>query len=536
MGDKLTLEVLIKTVLEAAGVQAGTAEIKQLAGTIEKTTEAGKQLEITSKDIVEGLEKQRAAAMSTGKAWEDLSASEKEAQRETAQRAVRLIEADDAAKKAAASSTTLAKNLGTLKEAGAGVQQVISGLLTGNLFAVGQGIAGISKAITAASAATKAWLAELALFTAAVSALAAPFAAIIVAFRQYADELVKANKRIQDAAVKSSEARAKAAEESSARIQKVLEKELKALNEIEAAYEKSQKRTDELYANEAKKREAQRGLRDSNLNIAEKQALDRAQSDEERERIRREFERKRTTNEINDKFGDLATSDYQGKVNTLNAEETIRKAQAQFEDAQENVRAAQREFDSKQNAWKSIRDPGAREAAEKDALAARDRLKEVKAAADKVADETTRVIAAATAQIETAKNTKELTEINRQMLKLSLQQQARDRQQPGATTEDLKDAKNIISGVKAATDLETKPQRPQPVVVKGDTPRGQGTITRGGETLIVPTKDTEKAVREALSTFDKVGTLIEQFAGGVVDRSKKLETNLQNERERAGGG
>jgi hypothetical protein len=526
MGNQLTLEVLIKSVLDAAGVKAGEAEIKQLTSTIEKATDASKGLDLSADKIVKGLEAQRAAALQTGKAWENLTQAERDAQRETAQRAVRLLEADEASKKAAGSSQNLARDLGTLKQAGAGVQQIFSGLAQGNMLAVAQGFASIGKAAEQATGAMRSFFAQLARGGAVGAAIAAPLAVAAAAVKQYADDIEKANKRIQDNAVKSAQARAKATEEAGARIQKVLDQELATLGKIEEAYQRSQKRTEEAYSNEAKRRDAQRGLRDTTLDIEEKRALEGATSESEKEKIRRNFARRRQTSTARDDLADMRSSDYEQDIVTNKAQDVISEARARLDEAQSKVRDARQEYEAQKALADELKDDttGAGEQARKSALAARDRLKLVEGAADKVADETSKIIAGANAQIETAKLTKELTEIARQQLRATLGEAAREKTTPAATPEDRKDA----AAVKAVLAADAGPQKA--------TAGSGGTITKGGEAIMVTSADSVEKLKDAGREVAGALKAVGEFATTVTDKSKDLKRDLAQQRERTGGG
>src|ERR1700754_3561625 len=98
--NQMTLEMVVKATLEGRGIKATKEEIENVTATIEAATEAGKALNTSTEQIVGTYERLQKSVKAAGSEWERLSEAQKQDHRETAQRAVRLIEADEAQKKA----------------------------------------------------------------------------------------------------------------------------------------------------------------------------------------------------------------------------------------------------------------------------------------------------------------------------------------------------------------------------------------------------------------------------------------------------
>jgi len=536
MADQLSLEILIKTIADTRGIVTTKDQVAALAKEMDAAAAATGRLDTSADKIAASLQGAGKAAETSTQATDTfgraLERIEKQGSgvtdqmKEQAKETLRNIDATD---RNAKSAESLAKSLNGAKLGFSGVRDVVSGGLNGNLLQVGEGFLKISKASAEATPRLASLFAQLARGAGAGAAVAAPLAIATAAVNQYADDVIAANQRILDNAASSAAQRKKLLEEETAAVVAEYAKQIKAANDAATAAEEAQKRIDASYSRADKKRDPERSLRDTTLDIEEKRALEKAATPEQREKISRDFARRRDANKASDQFADLNTSDFEGATKTRAAEEAIRAAQQRNDELRAGVSSAEIDYENKRSAAASFgaSDTGvAAERARKEAFDAKAKLETARGKADEGYEANSNVIQTQQAIIDQAKDTKEIVAIQREILKATLAQKSHESSGKGATSEDKKDA--------AAIDAVIA----QDVAAPATKSKGSGgTITRGGQTYAVSdSASVERAVNAAGSaiatTLDSVG----KFAKTVSDKSAKLDERLAIERERAAGG
>lgn len=563
--NDLNLRIVIETILKGQGVQASGAEVEKLTKKIEAAAVAGKQLQVSTDDIVKGLEAQRAAAKSAGSSWEELSEAQKAVQREAAQTALAQIEAAEAAKKAAGAASNLGRDLGTAKQAGAGLAQVFRGVLAGDINQVSQGFLGISKAAATASPAMQSLFGQVARGAAIGSSFAAPILVGLVALKAKAKELEDQIKKIYSEAAKANENYTKNVEALAERRKKAVESELKTIGELAAAYENQKAGTAGSRARITRLDNAKEDLRKSRNKGAEEAALRRARSPEERKKIQEEIERLHEADDVYGKLNGFQQADTAANFDIDQAHGTLSKARQENAGIDARIAEAKREFEDAVQRAKIFLpghstgsidpytglpttldnvSPQALDARKK-AIAAKDNLEALKKELNPAYADNAKLIEAAQAQIDAARLDKEETALRRQAYQALVD--ARRAELAAAKTPA---ARATIKEIDAAVDAATNDARPTPagpilgeittsggktIVAKRTHATKGGTITRGGETIVVDSANTVAQIRAAQEAFDLTAKAIESFSGFVIERANKAEKKVTALKESSAG-
>lgn len=438
--NQLTLELLIKAVADAKGIVVTKDEINKLADSMRSAAGATGTLDTSVGAITESLQRQKTVTESAGTEWEKLTDAQKSAHREAAHVALRQIEAGEAAKKAANEAGNLGRNLGTLKQAGAGLSQVFRGLATGDLMSVGQGIGSIGKAIATASPELQKFFALAGRGAAIGANFAGPAVVGIMALTEKAKENQAAIDKIYKEQTESSENTTKMIEAQSIRRVAAHEKEMKAVQALATAYEESRARTDKAYGRDEQLDPAKKKLRDETLNAQEKKELAGARTDLERKRIKEKYELKRSGNEGRDTLNDFDRADARANIEKQKAEEAMNAANQKTREADLAVSDAQRQFDlalEGTRVFKPTDNSAAAQAARDKARAAQENLKKTKEDRDKITGETGAIIKSAQEEIDAANLVKEETDLRRRAYQKIIDGKAADasRSDPGMQKE-----------------------------------------------------------------------------------------------------
>jgi len=274
MAAPLSLEILIKTILDNRGVAAADADIKKLSESMKAAAQEGKPLETSVDAVTAAFTKQQAAGKEVATVWEKMTEAQKADQRASAQSAVAMLQNDDAKRKAADASKLLTKELGALKLAGEGTRKVMNGLAQG----------GIGGLITAASGANDIFramgtgLTQVGRGLAIASAAAAPLIVAIAAMKKISGDNESAMERMWAAGAKGAETYAARFKEVTAQVEADSDRQLAAIEKVISA-------NDRLLASNAKadQREAAKFAAQKELALAE------AKTPEERAAVEARF-------------------------------------------------------------------------------------------------------------------------------------------------------------------------------------------------------------------------------------------------------
>lgn len=551
MSQPLSLEILIKTILDNRGLAATQSEVKQLSATFQEAAGKGANVETSVDGVVNALQRQRKAAAESKTAWENLTDAQRQEQREAAQTAVRMLQSEEAQKRAADASRQLGKELGVLKLAGQGVNNVFAGLNQGGiggLIQAGRGFVDITRAMTSG-------VAQVGRGLAAGGAAAAPMIVAIQAMNKLAAENRAEMDKWWTELKTSSTETAAAIEANSLRVQKALKDELAAVTQLAAAYEESQGRTDSAYARDAKLNPARRDLRDQQLSQQETAALAKARSPAEREKIQRDFAQQRRLNGIKDTTSDFTSADAQADVTIDKAGGAIAEANARAREQQQAVDEAQRGYDialQRTRAYEPTDNSLAAQRARDSARVAKDNLDKVRAKADEVNGEAGKVIASAQAEIDAANLVKEETALRKQayqaMIALSAKavggQAGRDMvaaSKAGDSTgtrqgDPAAGPSSSIAGEITTSDGRKITVKPSANSNSPGRPGSGGTITRGGESIQVDSAGTVEQLKKTGEVLGKVFKEVEYFGRSVSADATKLQRRLESTKESRAGG
>lgn len=366
--EKLSLEILIKTIADAQGIKTTSDGIKQVAKEFESAAQAGKPLELTADTIKQKLadvgkgageagagidtfgktsnevflaleEKLRAdikAQEALGKSADDLKAKLAETYKTRTEGLENsLSQVTSKCREAANTAGTLTQQCGQLKTASAGASQVMNGLSQGGIG--GLVIAGRGLITTITALAGSAIGAVLIPALAVAGAAFFAFSKIIDSNRSTIDKWA-AESRARSDAVKAALAEINAAADKSleSQIQKV-QKLTESYSELTNAIERSRARTDALG-------EAETARRLAEIDAREAEAMEKAKTPEAQAGVQKKFaaDRELVRNEATDRgISDKKTG---AEVEKLGAENAIKEAQTIIDAAKAAADEAARAF------------------------------------------------------------------------------------------------------------------------------------------------------------------------------------------------
>jgi hypothetical protein len=574
---KTELEILIKTVLEGRGISATKEELRDLSQELQRSAAAGEDINTSGKALEETLTKIRGSAKQTTSAWEQMTEAQKADQRELAQRQIRLLQNEEAQKRAASASRTLTKELGAMRLAGQGVNNVLNGLSQGGIggmIQAGRGLVDISRAASAGVG-----VLTSALKLAGPAALAA--GAAIALMKKAAADNQKEMEKVWDDAAKNREARTKAFEENTQRVIAALKEEKKAVEEVALAYERRQAGIEGSYAREAKLDPAQDALADAQLAEAERAAMAKATTPEAKAQVKENFRRQREGLDVRRKLVGFDNADLRAGLETQAAEEAKIAANERTRAIQAEIADARRKLEEANEGAKQYLEVARTRTGNRfadtspEAVAARRRAAEAKDYLDKLEKEAgptleqnAKTIEAADAQIEAARLTKEITALQRQAYMIIINGQRSTLAATAAAATTPEDRAKAL-GDKAALDAAVGAMANAPasnpnrdavrasvkqdagpgqlvgpdgrIVIASDTPRGPGgTITMNGRSVRVDGSD--DAVAKLAKTGEVLGrvmTAVEYVSKGADDagkRAAKVEAQAKAARANQTGG
>ncbi len=527
---------------------------------VDQTTQAFEKLDITasttSKNIAAYLAKTEAAEK-----------SQTDEQRASLQEQARLalfyrVET----KKAADTTGDLSKELKSLKEAGSGANQVMTGLQE-------QGLGGLLTAGRGAIATIRA------LATGAIGGLLIPVLAVaggaLIALRKIAEQNEKDIKRIFDSHGKAAELYQTKLAELTAATTKDFDAQLKKIQEIAAAYDSVATSIDKAYSRQEKFNAAQESLKSSQTDLAEKKELANAKTPEQEAAIKQKFADRRLASDTQKQFRDFDTVDLQATRQKEEAQKAQLDARNENLQLEEEVRKSQKIADDKAATAEAFKGDNSAngERARKEALAAKDAATAARKKADEVGGENSKTIAAAQDRIDSANDTTKENAINREKFRTDLagkqvdaQTTAKDLQkqlglalsnfQPGdddaakqiaSLRQQLAAAKRTGGLIGNLLGQDTKNQstdnrqaiqranagQTQPTIAGADgrPSGGEGTITKDGKTIKVTGANTvadlkaPKSSSVAVATVDLSAATISALAAAVVSASSGTGTS-----------
>jgi hypothetical protein len=388
VSSPLTLDILIRTVAQGAGLNVTNEQVQKLTASLQSAAAAGEQVNITTEEIKRRLTEQTRETERSRDAWSRMSEAEKDVMRQQAQTAVRTIEATEAKKRAADTAKLLAKDLGSLKSAGQGVSQVFAGLSSGGVGGAIQSFRGMLQVVTSLRTGVGALVQQLGRGLAAGAAVAAPAIIAIKAMGQAAETTAKNTQKTLDDAAKASEERTKRLEEHSARVQAALQKELKLIQELQAGYDKLNAAQDRGDARQSALNKAETDRQLATIDTREKEALAKATTPERRAAIAAAAERERT--KVRERAGQIDRDNVQLRAgvriareeeNIRNQSDVLRRAQTEANQAELDAAKAE---DVAKTANKENPNSEAARSRTKEALEARARAKTLREKADQV--------------------------------------------------------------------------------------------------------------------------------------------------------
>jgi hypothetical protein len=489
----------------------------------------------------QGLQKVKEQTQQLGSAFDKNTASTSKVTEEMKRAAQETLRMQVESTKAGGSTRNLTKELGGLKDAGSGANQVITGLNQG-------GLGGLINASRGAITVVKS-LATGALGSLLLPATAAAGVAL-VGLNKIAAKLNADMAKMWDAAAKSREDSAARQAAASAIIEASFKKELAAIEAVieaigrrDAMIDKSRERADRLD-------EPQRALRDQAIDMEETAALAKAKTPEAQAKVRAEFSRRREAVKVTDTLGGFKNAESRADIDIANAEGDIRNANQGNRNAEAAVRAAQDELDQATTAAKAFDRRKADGSFEEvamgpQALEARARVRDAQAKLDKlkgVATETTtqnaKIIESAQAQIDAANLVKEETALRRQFYQNALKQQS-DAAAP-AEKKAIKEAVEMVEGApkKEGPGMilgEMTTSDGKTVIARRDGPSSGGTITRDGRTVKVEGENTIAELAKTGEALGKVFKSVEYFSTKVTSDANKLDQKLKNTSESRAG-
>lgn len=427
MADKLSLEILIKTIADAQGIKATDAEIKTLTKDIESTTKAGDELNLTSTDISRRLEGIRSTA---------------------SQALPPLNGVGEAAKKVANGTASLTQQVGRLKTAADGANQVMNGLSQGGiggLVQVGRG------AITTLTA----------LATTTLGAVLIPVLGTAAAGFLYLSNKIKENedqlKKWADESDRSSARRAASLEEMRKASDTSLKAQLADLAKLASGYDRLTAAIDKSRQATATKNEAETGRKLAEIDAREAEALEQAATPEARAGVQKKFAGDRELVRSQAQDIEIENKKSGAAVDRIGAEEVIAKAQAIIDQATADAANAAQAAADARAAARDFRDKGGdlRQGygAEllDDARVTSKNSQEQDARLQQVSTQQRAVIEGAEARLEEAKLAEELAEVAKQTLEAQRRKAAAEKRSADAAEKEARIREQIAQGISEST-------------------------------------------------------------------------------------